>query len=136
LTGDSEANERQWWLKYHPELVHDCAILKLPHHGSRNGTDARWLQAVRPDLAVASVGKLNEYGHPHAETISLLRRAGIPFLRTDQHGTITISTDGRGWQVVEPSLASHGHPTQAEIDRLASGVADGSSRRSSRVPTR
>ena len=76
LTGDSEETERQWWLKHDPELVRDCTILKLPHHGSRNGTDARWLQAVRPELAVASLGKNNDYGHPHSETISLLRRIG------------------------------------------------------------
>ena len=95
LTGDSEETERQWWLKHDPELMRNCTILKLAHHGSRNGTDARWLQTVRPELAVASLGKNNEYGHPHSETISLLRRAGLPLLRTDQLGTITITSDGR-----------------------------------------
>jgi beta-lactamase superfamily II metal-dependent hydrolase len=136
LTGDSEGTERQWWLKYHPELVRDCTILKLPHHGSRNGTDARWLQAVRPALAVASLGKHNEYGHPHAETITLLRRTGIPLLRTDQLGTITISSDGRGWQVVEPYLANRGHPTQADIDRIAASGDDAAPSRLSRARAR
>ena len=97
---------------------------KLAHHGSRNGTDARWLQIVRPELAVASLGKNNEYGHPHSETISLLRRAGMPLLRTDQLGTITITSDGRTWQVAEPSLADGGHPTQADIDRVATSTDD------------
>ena len=99
--------------------MRDCTILKLAHHGSRNGTDARWLQMVRPELAVASLGKNNDYGHPHSETISLLRRSGLPLLRTDQLGTITITSDGRSWQVVEPTLANRGHPTQADIDRVA-----------------
>ena len=121
LTGDSEEKERQWWLKSHSELVSECTILKLPHHGSRNGTDARWLRIVRPELAVASLGKNNDYGHPHSETISLLRRTGLPLLRTDQVGTITITTDGRSWEVVEPTLANRGHPTQADIDRVAAG---------------
>jgi beta-lactamase superfamily II metal-dependent hydrolase len=119
LTGDSEAPERQWWLRDYPELVRGCTILKLAHHGSRNGTDARWLQAVRPQLAVASMGKNNEYGHPHSETVALLRRGGIPLLRTDQHGTIVITSDGRDWQVARPALAARGRPTQAEIDRIA-----------------
>ena len=57
LTGDSEETERQWWLKHDPELMRNCTILKLAHHGSRNGTDARWLQIVRPELAVASLGQ-------------------------------------------------------------------------------
>jgi competence protein ComEC len=136
LTGDSEGPERQWWLKYHPELIRDCTILKLPHHGSRNGTDARWLQIVRPELAVASLGTNNEYGHPHAETLSLLRRTGIPLLRTDQLGTITITSDGSGWRVVEPSLGSRDHPTQADIDRVAAAGEDVPSSRTSRTRLR
>jgi competence protein ComEC len=124
LTGDSEENERQWWLKHDPELMRDCTILKLAHHGSRNGTDARWLQTVRPELAVASLGRNNDYGHPHSETISLLRRSGLPLLRTDQLGTITITSDGRSWQVVEPRLAKGGHPTQTDIDRIAASTGD------------
>jgi competence protein ComEC len=136
LTGDSEGPERQWWFRYHPDLMRDCTILKLPHHGSRNGTDARWLQIVRPELAVASLGTNNEYGHPHAETISLLRRTGIPLLRTDQLGTITITSDGSDWRVVEPSLGSREHPTQADIDRVAAGAEDVPSSRTSRTRVR
>jgi beta-lactamase superfamily II metal-dependent hydrolase len=105
LTGDSETDERRWWLVNNPELVRDCTILKLAHHGSRNGTDARWLNLVAPELAVASLGKGNEYGHPHSETISLLRRNEIPLLRTDQRGTISIVSDGRTWNLVNPQIA-------------------------------
>ena len=56
LTGDSEARERAYWEANCPELIRDCDVLKLAHHGSRNGTDARWLGLVRPELAVASLG--------------------------------------------------------------------------------
>jgi beta-lactamase superfamily II metal-dependent hydrolase len=117
--GDSEGSERHWWLVNHAELVRDCTILKLAHHGSRNGTDARWLDAVRPELAVASMGRNNEFGHPHPETISLLRRQQIPLLRTDQLGTITLQSDGRSWNLVRPSLSRRGPPTQSDIDRVA-----------------
>jgi competence protein ComEC len=119
LTGDSESPERRWWLAQHPELLRNCTILKLPHHGSRNGTDARWLKEVRPALAIASLGRDNEFGHPHRETVDLLQRDGVPFLRTDQLGSITITSNGRDWQVSEPSLARNGHPTQADVDRVA-----------------
>jgi beta-lactamase superfamily II metal-dependent hydrolase len=131
LTGDSESTERSWWLQNDPELPSNCTILKLPHHGSRNGTDSRWLQAVRPQLAVASLGKDNEYGHPHSQTIELLRRRGIPLLRTDQVGSIAITSDGTEWQVAEPALSQRGRPTQAEIDRIAA-AGDVATTRSSR----
>ncbi len=136
LTGDSEETERHWWLEHDPELIRDCTILKLPHHGSRNGTDASWLQMVRPALAVASLGKDNSYGHPHSETLSLLRRARLPLMRTDQLGTIVITSDGRTWQVVEPALANRGHPTQADIDRIAASTDDGSIPRTTRSRAR
>jgi beta-lactamase superfamily II metal-dependent hydrolase len=105
LTGDSEEDERQWWMSHNPELLRDCTILKLAHHGSRNGTSQRWLDLLQPEIAVASLGAGNDYGHPHSETISLLRRNGIPLLRTDQRGTISVLSDGRTWNLVNPSLA-------------------------------
>ena len=75
----------------------------------------------------------NEFGHPHPETLSLLRRQQIPLLRTDQLGTITLQSDGRSWNVVRPALARGGRPTQSDIDRVAAatGVDErpGSSRR-------
>jgi len=125
LPGDGESPERRWWLEHEPDLVRDCTILKLAHHGSRNGTDSRWLQAVRPELAVASMGRDNEFGHPHAETLSLLRRAGIPLLRTDQLGTIAIASDGRSWKVVRPALAARrGRLSQEDVDRVAASTTE------------
>ena len=44
--------------------------------------------------------------------------------RTDQLGTITITSDGRGWQVARPSLARSGRPTQADVDRVAAATED------------
>lgn len=120
--GDAEGPERRWWLEKHPDLVRGCTILKLAHHGSRNGTDERWLEAVRPELAMASMGRDNEFGHPHAETLSLLRRRQIPLLRTDQLGTITLQSDGRRWDVARPALARRGRPTQSDIDRVAAAT--------------
>jgi beta-lactamase superfamily II metal-dependent hydrolase len=95
LTGDSQARERAFWEQTVPDLIRNCTVLKLAHHGSRNGTDARWLEVVRPKLAVVSLGRGNEFGHPHAETLALLERRGIPLLRTDQDGTITVISDGK-----------------------------------------
>ncbi|MGC8640067.1 MAG: ComEC/Rec2 family competence protein [Isosphaeraceae bacterium] len=105
LTGDSETEERDWWIGHNPTLIRECTVVKLAHHGSRNGTDQGWLELVQPEIAVASVGAGNDYGHPHSETISLLRRNGIPLLRTDLRGTITIVSNGKTWNLVDPELA-------------------------------
>jgi beta-lactamase superfamily II metal-dependent hydrolase len=99
LTGDSEARSRAFWRKNCPSLLKDVTVLKLAHHGSRNGTNAQWLDLTRPELAVASLGAGNDFGHPHAETLALLERRRIPLLRTDLDGTIAIVSDGKTWDV-------------------------------------
>ena len=102
--GDAEKTERDWWEKTVPNLCADCTVLKLAHHGSKNGTDARWLDLVHPQLAVASLGAENSFGHPHAETLALLARDKVPLLRTDVDGTVLIESDGRHYRVFhEPS---------------------------------
>jgi competence protein ComEC len=113
LTGDSEARERAFWESNVPELVRDCDVLKLAHHGSRNGTDARWLTLVRPRLAVASLGATNEYGHPHSQTLASLERRDIPLLRTDLDGTVEVASDSKRWEVV-----GRREPARAPPDRL------------------
>lgn len=71
-------------------------VIKVAHHGSSSGTSVRFLQAVSPRYAVISCGFDNPYGHPHQETLNRLQKAGIDILRTDQMGTIIMSTDGNG----------------------------------------
>ncbi|MBI3619886.1 MBL fold metallo-hydrolase [Candidatus Roizmanbacteria bacterium] len=63
-------------------------ILKVPHHGSKNGLTAAFLKLVDPRVALISVGRHNSYHHPSAEIIALLRSLNIEIKRTDEKGTI------------------------------------------------
>ncbi len=63
-------------------------VLKVAHHGSRFSTADFFLEAVKPSLAVISVGRKNSYGHPAPEVLERLRRRDIEILRTDEEGTI------------------------------------------------
>lgn len=73
-------------------------VLKVPHHGSRTGMTQAFVDWIHPELAVISVGK-NSYGHPSAEAITMLERAGARILRTDKTGDIEVVSDGKDWQV-------------------------------------
>jgi competence protein ComEC len=68
-------------------------ILKVGHHGSRSSTGEAFIQAVHPQMALVSVGAKNSYGHPTQETLDRLRFAGVPVMRTDQHGSIVCTSD-------------------------------------------
>jgi competence protein ComEC len=70
------------------------SVLKVPHHGSRYSSTAHFIRAVRPDLAVLSVGP-GIRGIPSSETIARYTDLSIPLYRTDRDGCITVCTDGR-----------------------------------------
>ncbi len=73
-------------------------VLKVPHHGSKTGMNKAFVDWVRPELAVISVGK-NNYGHPSKEALDLLQTIGARVLRTDQEGDIEVVSDGKDWTV-------------------------------------
>ncbi|WP_435197807.1 DNA internalization-related competence protein ComEC/Rec2 [Lactobacillus iners] len=62
--------------------------IKLGHHGSRTATDPKYLRQIRPKLAIISSGRNNRFGHPHAETLKTLNECKIPYLNTQDNGTI------------------------------------------------
>jgi competence protein ComEC len=94
LTGDAERGEETWLLeRARDELRAD--VLKVAHHGSSTSTTEAFLAAVRPRVAVVSVGAANLYGHPNAEVLQSLAAAGAQVLRTDRMGTIVLRTDGQ-----------------------------------------
>ncbi len=69
-------------------------VIKLGHHGSSTSSSEKFLKAVDPGLAIISVGKDNDYGHPHSKIVKRLNRLGIKAYRTDLNGTIILSSDG------------------------------------------
>lgn len=77
-------------------------VLKVPHHGSKNGLTRGLLEATRPKIAVISVGKKNRYGHPHKEALRIIGEMGdIRVLRTDLDGEVEIVTDGKNWKLLK-----------------------------------
>lgn len=70
-------------------------VLKVAHHGSEDPGLSEELRALRPRIAVISVGEGNDYGHPRAETLAALAAVpGIRLFRTDRDGRVTIESDG------------------------------------------
>ncbi|MCQ1953312.1 ComEC/Rec2 family competence protein [Arthrobacter sp. zg-Y238] len=98
FTGDAEEEAAATILATHANLRAGVDVLKVAHHGARNGGEG-WIRAVRPSLALISVGADNEYGHPAPEILTQLRAAGTAVARTDQHGTVVVVREGNGLEV-------------------------------------
>jgi beta-lactamase superfamily II metal-dependent hydrolase len=72
----------------------ESQILKVAHHGSPHGTGSIFLEHVRPEAAIISVGAGNPYNHPALDTVARLEETGALVFRTDIDGTIIVRTDG------------------------------------------
>ena len=94
LVGDAERPEEEWLLAHAPAGSLRADVLKVGHHGSRTSSGPAFLDAVRPRLALVSVGAGNSYGHPSADVMAALAARGADVLRTDRLGTIVVRTDG------------------------------------------
>jgi competence protein ComEC len=71
-------------------------VLKVAHHGSRISSTPAFLDAVRPEVALVSVGRHNRFRHPHPEVVDRLRERGVRLLRTDLDGTLTVEMTPQG----------------------------------------
>lgn len=88
LTGDVELEAQADLLTTGTDLQAD--VLKVPHHGSRYDTD-EFLAAVRPRVAIVSVGAHNSYGQPSQHVLDALTEAGTRVMRTDLKGDIAVA---------------------------------------------
>ena len=69
-------------------------VLTVPHHGSNTSSSDGFIHALAPDVAVVSVGRSNNFGHPSRVVLERYRQAGAAIFRTDQDGAVTLDTDG------------------------------------------
>ena len=93
FTGDIDGKDEKILLGGGADL--SSAIVKVPRHGSLSSSTEEFIGAVKPKLAVFSVGLRNAFGLPREEVLARYSAAGAEILRTDQDGAITIETAGR-----------------------------------------
>jgi len=98
FVGDAEHGEEAWLVARYGDALR-ADVLKVGHHGSATSSTAEFLDRVRPRVALVSVGAGNTYGHPVASVLQRLEERGVHLLRTDDDGTIVLSTDGRSIDV-------------------------------------
>jgi len=93
FTGDAQSEVEDQLLKNKTDLT--ANVLKVGHHGSKYSTTSEFLEAVKPQYAVISAGKDNDFGHPHMQTLDRLEQDKIGIWRTDLLGTISVISDGQ-----------------------------------------
>ena len=101
LTGDMDRRTEALLLEAGYDARAD--ILKVAHHGSKNSSLPRFLDALKPSLAMISAGYENSFGHPNPITLNSLEQRHAVVLRTDRQGLVVVRSSER-W------IESGGHP--------------------------
>ncbi len=93
FTGDLEAAGERTLLIDPGDLR--ASVLKVPHHGSVTSSSPDFVAAVRPKVAVISLGYHNRFHFPAQAVVDRYEAIGADVLRTDQTGAISVESNGR-----------------------------------------
>lgn len=88
MMGDAETPIENQLLASDADLR--CDVIKLGHHGSSTSSSRAFLKAAAPTTAIISCAEVNDYGHPHRETLETLAALSIDDVRYTYNGTIVI----------------------------------------------
>ncbi len=95
LTADiGEVIERDLVRLYADQLASDVVL--VPHHGSAGSSDATFVDAVRPRLALVSSGHGNRFGHPRPEVVQRWQTSGAQTFDTASGGALRIGLRASG----------------------------------------
>ncbi len=93
FTGDIENKVEQKLLPFQDML--SSTVLKIPHHGSKNCYYPSFIKSINPEIGIIEVGRNNRFNFPAEEVLANYKKLGTKIYRTDKHGAITVSTNGK-----------------------------------------
>ena len=78
--------------------LENCDIVSVPGHGDDDCTSAQWYDALKPSVAVISVGE-NYSGYPSAQALADIGSAVASPMLTSTRGDITITVTAQGYTI-------------------------------------
>lgn len=97
ITGDLTAEGETMLLNNEAPI--ETSVLKVGHHGSKTSSTEEFIQKVRPQYAIISVGADNAFGHPDGAVVERLKENGASLYRTDEDGAVVFTSDGKKLKV-------------------------------------
>lgn len=94
--GDLETDGWQKIIAENKTEISDVSILKVAHHGSKNGTTKQMIEIIKPKYAIISLSADNKFGFPHKNAIDLLQNIGASIFRTDTMSDIDLRISQNG----------------------------------------
>jgi competence protein ComEC len=80
FTGDIENDAQEILNHYQANLKSN--ILKIAHHGAKNGSNLETIKLINPEIAVFSYGIANKFGHPNPDIQKIYEELDIETCHT------------------------------------------------------
>lgn len=96
FTGNLKEKGEKELLKQYPNLEVD--VLKAGQHGAKTSSNPAFLEKLKPDITLISVGRNNRAKLPHQETLTRLEEIKSKIYRTDRQGAIRFK-GWKSWQI-------------------------------------
>lgn len=99
FTGDVEKKAEQYYVNKYKHFL-NSDVLKVAHHGSKTSTIESFIDEVKPELSIISVGIKNKFNHPSEEVIERIIQHGSDLHRTDESGALLYHSNGREFKQI------------------------------------
>ncbi|MCX6639414.1 MAG: MBL fold metallo-hydrolase [bacterium] len=103
LAADINHSRETWLVQQYGKNL-ESNLLKVPHHASAKSCSAEFLKIVHPEIAIICIGP-NNWGYPSDEMIMRLKQNCATVLRTDEYGSVALSSDGQRLNVIKPEVS-------------------------------
>jgi competence protein ComEC len=117
LTGDAEARSEAEMLARDAAALRAQALV-VPHHGSKTSSTPAFIDAVRPEVGILSVGHRNRFHHPADVVVARYVERGIALRRTDEEGAMRIVLRA---DAPRPEVVARGLPCRYWSERRCGG---------------
>ncbi|PMH45003.1 DNA internalization-related competence protein ComEC/Rec2 [Vibrio sp. 10N.286.49.B3] len=98
ITGDIDALSE--WLLLQEADVLKSDIVIVPHHGSKTSSTARFVEAISPSVAIASLAHDNRWGLPAKVVKQRYQDNGAIWVDTGELGQISLIFSTDKWQLI------------------------------------
>ena len=117
LTGDISSEAENNVIKYciNKNIDLKTNILKVAHHGSKEGSSQKFLEITKPQVSVISCNPENPHNHPEIEAVNRIKNNSLHVKYTYQ-GSISANITPEGELFVDGKSATLPEPKKYEFD--------------------
>ena len=90
FSGDISKKSERYMVKHLNGIDWHSEVLQVPHHGSRSSSSKSFIQWLKPQVAVVSAARFNQWHFPAQQVVNRYHRYNVALYNTAQHGQVTI----------------------------------------------